>query len=189
MGEQTTERGLRQRGAHPHRCGAVKPVAPLVRVRVRSLLQQRDLQLKETSMAESDWEQQAYGNHCMHGTAVGTPSGADFMCGWCEDGYTHWRDDPLFNLEWRIRVREGYSKNNEWTPWMEGKGKVLRGYGWRESSGFHAAWGVICDAAFTFHNDLPAIEYEWRVRQVDDGYWTDEAQSTYYGECTCTACE
>lgn len=35
------------------------------------------------------WEQVAYGDHCMHGTAIGTPGGADLMCGPCEMGMTH----------------------------------------------------------------------------------------------------
>ena len=24
--------------------------------------------------------------HCVHGTYIGYPGGADYMCGWCEDG-------------------------------------------------------------------------------------------------------
>ena len=35
------------------------------------------------------WEQVAFGDHCIHGTAVGTPGGADLLCGMCEMGMTH----------------------------------------------------------------------------------------------------
>ena len=28
------------------------------------------------------------GDHCIHGTYIGTPSGADYICGFCEDGLT-----------------------------------------------------------------------------------------------------
>ena len=37
---------------------------------------------------ESLREQVEYGNYCIHGTNIGTPGGADLMCGACEDGYT-----------------------------------------------------------------------------------------------------
>jgi len=47
---------------------------------------------------ESLREQILYGDHCMHGTAIGTPMGADLMCGWCEDGYTKWVDDIGYTL-------------------------------------------------------------------------------------------
>lgn len=33
---------------------------------------------------ESDLEVEAY--YCIHGTFTGNPHGADYMCGWCEDG-------------------------------------------------------------------------------------------------------
>jgi hypothetical protein len=34
-----------------------------------------------------DDEDRAYSsNYCKHGTFIGNPYGADYMCGWCEDG-------------------------------------------------------------------------------------------------------
>ena len=52
---------------------------------------------------ESIEEQVRYGGHCVHGTAIGTPGGADLMCGACEDGYTNLID----------------CKNCDWTAWTE----------------------------------------------------------------------
>ena len=36
--------------------------------------------------------------HCEHGTYTGHPSGADLMCGWCEDG--------IPADEWSVMMRE-----------------------------------------------------------------------------------
>jgi len=52
---------------------------------------------------ESIEEQVRYGGHCVHGTAIGTPGGADLMCGACEEGYTNLID----------------CKNCDWTAWTE----------------------------------------------------------------------
>jgi len=48
---------------------------------------------------ESLQEQIEYGTWCMHGQPLGTPCGADLMCGLCEDGLTHWVEDPYLTLE------------------------------------------------------------------------------------------
>ena len=37
---------------------------------------------------ESLQEQIEYGDRCIHGTNIGTPGGADLMCGACEEGLT-----------------------------------------------------------------------------------------------------
>jgi len=37
---------------------------------------------------ESLQEQIEYGDHCVHGNAIGTPSGYDILCGRCENGET-----------------------------------------------------------------------------------------------------
>jgi hypothetical protein len=51
-------------------------------------------------MSEELWEQVIYGRHCVHGTPVGTPGGADLMCGLCEDGLDRWVDDTW--TEYRV---------------------------------------------------------------------------------------
>ena len=51
---------------------------------------------------ESLREQILYGDHCMHGTAIGTPGGADLMCGYCEDGMTTWHEDIGYTLWFRF---------------------------------------------------------------------------------------
>lgn len=47
---------------------------------------------------ESVREQIEYGTRCVHGTPLGTPGGADLMCGLCEGGFTCWVDDPEYAL-------------------------------------------------------------------------------------------
>lgn len=47
---------------------------------------------------ESIREQIEYGSRCVHGTALGTPGGADLMCGACEDGLTWWVESPRYGL-------------------------------------------------------------------------------------------
>jgi hypothetical protein len=54
---------------------------------------------------ESIQEQVEYGGRCQHGTAIGTPGGADLMCGLCEDGFDTWVEDPYFTLT--IRTGNG----------------------------------------------------------------------------------
>ncbi len=50
---------------------------------------------------ESEREQLMYGDRCTpHGHQVGTPSGADFMCGLCEAGLTRWVMDRYWGIVW-----------------------------------------------------------------------------------------
>lgn len=57
---------------------------------------------------ESDREQLEYGRYCMHGTNVGTPGGADFMCGLCESDYVYWDDSPdVFASVFWVNVETG----------------------------------------------------------------------------------
>lgn len=70
-------------------------------------------------MAEELWEQVIYGDHCVHGTPIGTPGGADLMCMWCEDGYTHWLDDTWTQYTWYLRAfnsatGEWFDEGEEW---------------------------------------------------------------------------
>jgi hypothetical protein len=58
---------------------------------------------KENPM-ESEREQLLYGDHCIHGTAIGTPGGADFLCGLCEDGYDTWVEDPTYELTIQLDI-------------------------------------------------------------------------------------
>ena len=47
---------------------------------------------------ESLHEQIEYGSWCQHGQPLGTPGGADLMCGYCEDGLDTWVEDPYMVL-------------------------------------------------------------------------------------------
>jgi len=38
------------------------------------------------------------GDRCVHGTYIGTPGGADYMCGYCEEGLDFWVEDPSYRL-------------------------------------------------------------------------------------------
>lgn len=53
-------------------------------------------------MAESIHEQMEYGSRCRHGVNLGTPGGADLMCGYCEMGLDTWVEDPLWQLQFSV---------------------------------------------------------------------------------------
>lgn len=53
---------------------------------------------------ESIREQIAYGRRCKHGTPVGTPGGADLMCGPCEMGTTDAEYAALCRFEERLHT-------------------------------------------------------------------------------------
>jgi hypothetical protein len=44
------------------------------------------------------------GGHCVHGTAIGTPGGADLMCGACEDERTNLVDCESGNMAYRLMM-------------------------------------------------------------------------------------
>ncbi len=44
-------------------------------------------------------------NYCKHGTFIGNPYGADYMCGWCEDGVSdqEYEEHLRYNAFRRLR--------------------------------------------------------------------------------------
>lgn len=46
-------------------------------------------------------------NYCKHGTFIGNPYGADYMCGWCEDGVSvdEYRAAMRYQAAARLRAR------------------------------------------------------------------------------------
>ena len=63
---------------------------------------------------ESLQEQIEYGRWCEHGQPLGTPGGADLMCGYCESGLTEWVEDRHMTLVVDIEGRRFWPKNGFW---------------------------------------------------------------------------
>lgn len=120
---------------------------------------------KESTMAESDWEQLAYGNHCKHGTAIGTPGGADFMCGLCEMGFDVWVPEPTFQLG----------------VWISPDQDVPIEVGTYLEFGLEAQERALAKAIG--FSEL-ALNHEWPIvfeaRQIASGYWAEE--NPYLGD-------
>jgi len=53
-------------------------------------------------MSETVEEQMYYGDHCKHGTNIGTPGGADLMCQLCELGLDTWVANPAYEMMFEI---------------------------------------------------------------------------------------
>lgn len=94
------------------------------------------------------------GDHCIHGTYVGTPGGGDYLCGLCEEGWTYWVKAPWYQL-----------------------GAVLPGGQW---FGIGHQYGDPTDVPMRTlaHmrraiRTLTPIVDEWQVKVVREGYWTD----------------
>ena len=113
-------------------------------------------------MAETVEEQMEYGSYCMHGRNLGTPGGADLMCGDCEAGYTHWYDDPQYGLFF------GFNQEP-----ISSVGRT-----WRQSdldSGL--TWAYISDRVeFTGYDENDDVrqvmrQFQWQVKKINDGYW------------------
>lgn len=109
------------------------------------------------------------GDHCMHGTYIGTPCGADYICGLCEDGYTKWVSDP------RSALLLGFGVDPAQT------GHRLEQTAWRASEGPETAFQRVLAAAeriqdilgeFQSREDYPTLV--WVVVQTDGGYWDKE---------------
>lgn len=107
---------------------------------------------------ESLREQIEYGGHCSpHGTAIGTPGGADLMCGLCEQGLTRWVPEVRYELTWRDDTRGWWTYTNK--PWTVDQ---------IESVGLPIVefWlGLLAQAEG---------EYEMLVQVSSTGYWDEE---------------
>jgi len=115
-------------------------------------------------MAETVEEQMEYGTLCVHGRNLGTPGGADLMCGWCEDGYTHWVDDPSYMLYVGFRQvppkEAAFAMPISWRQSELTKGEV--------------DWGYVADClgvGMAGMSPEMAGPFQWRVYQVEGGYW------------------
>jgi hypothetical protein len=68
----------------------------------------------------------SYGDVCRHGTYIGTPGGADFMCGWCEDG-TPWDEFVAYRRERRCENMRNALKQDFFSNcWDWGVWRLLR---------------------------------------------------------------
>lgn len=115
-------------------------------------------------MSEELWEQVAYGDHCKHGTSIGTPGGADLMCQWCELGFDTWVDDPRYTLYLGI--------NQEPDPVWRG----IKQMSWRESDIHLTATHYRLEQAadqFSRVAEEAGLTLHWWVVREDGGYWDE----------------
>ncbi len=125
---------------------------------------------------ESLAEQVEYGHRCMHGTPLGTPGGADLMCGLCEDGLTEWVDDPQYALSFTYGERDQFiieeSARRSHIRWWASD---------VENDDGEDAFMRIGDMAMNLDGELAKIPHDdtkefyrnlvWQAVKVCDGYW------------------
>lgn len=109
---------------------------------------------------ESLQDQIEYGRHCMHGTNIGTPGGADLMCGNCEMGWTWWVDSARYGL-FIETVASGLTSGAvvEWSDPLEADDDYIA-RAWSRI----AEWAAMAEG----HDELRLI-----VRQTRSGYWDE----------------
>ena len=116
-------------------------------------------------MSESIWEQVVYGDRCMHGTPIGTPGGADLMCGYCEDGYTTWVPERTFELV--------YYANVDWPTKFASLGTDV----WENNVFSRVLDAIESHAPGATASDwatLMDMGWRWGVQVEREGYWSDE---------------
>ena len=123
-------------------------------------------------------EQMEYGDHCVHGTNVGTPGGADLMCQLCELGLTEWVEDPLLELQVKIHyTTENVEKD---IPWSASRVYPLRIRMSTLLEEFDDTVDKLVQEMARFEDMVCAHERvkadpKWRLHPVEKGYW-DEPQ-------------
>jgi hypothetical protein len=121
-------------------------------------------------MSESLQEQIEYGSRCMHGTALGTPGGADLMCGLCESGLTEWVPDPKYGLGFTYGDIDPYS--------MRQQARHSR-VSWWGSDDPSIGWALIWEqvkslSEVTTSEDKTIVNMlRWQAIKIEDGYWVD----------------
>lgn len=67
-----------------------------------------------------------FGDYCRHGSYIGTPGGADFLCGWCEEGIP-WAEYVAYRREQRSeRMRNALKQNFFECCWDWGVWRLMR---------------------------------------------------------------
>ena len=122
-------------------------------------------------MSESLNEQIEYGIHCQHGTALGTPGGADLMCGLCEDGLDVWIDDPRFRLV--EFVSPGCALPFLGFEIQQSTLDEDLSFAWRRLVKAFAPFMEVTDETW---REMKASGYEFGFQQMRSGYWTDEGR-------------
>jgi hypothetical protein len=63
--------------------------------------------------------------HCEHGTYIGYPGGADYLCGWCEDGVSYREYSAIMRQQRHNRmVEEATTLNMIWDALRDPKHNV-----------------------------------------------------------------
>lgn len=87
---------------------------PLLAVSHAKLMQRALKEIKQIKADRAEWEEDRRTNgwtsrnpYCVHGTYIGDPYGADYMCGACEDGMTdhEWAVGNAHSAAWRAQQR------------------------------------------------------------------------------------
>lgn len=111
-------------------------------------------------MMETLQEQILYGSYCQHGTALGTPGGADLICGMCENGFNRWVMDPQYalfvGLEMDTEVHPGTRATLYWSA--------------SEPISFRRLYRIV--RRYTGLIEL-GLTPHYTVEQIASGYWAE----------------
>ena len=94
------------------------------------------------------------GDYCVHGVYVGTPGGADYLCGLCEDGLTFFVKRPLYQLGCNLPTGQWYSVGDSFD---DPSAVPLRTFARMRRA----------------MKSLSPIIDSWQVKIVSEGYWDD----------------
>lgn len=115
----------------------------------------------EVVVAETVEEQMEYGAICIHGRNLGTPGGADLMCGYCEEGMDTWVDDSRYALFLSVKEPLEHKPPLSYRPM----------FSWRESIA-EDAWTEMYDwANKTITAQADWSFAHWNVFEMEKGYW------------------
>lgn len=98
--------------------------------------------------------------HCKHGTYIGYPGGADYICGPCEDGYNTF----YVGIKAILRYRIWYADEQLWGLWNE----IATSYSFSKCREWVTWYALFADSTFEYE-----IEIKWEAYQ----YWGPEDEN------------
>lgn len=109
---------------------------------------------------ETIQEQIEYGSFCKHGTALGTPGGADIMCQLCEIGLDTWVPDPTYRFIMILKHNGTSVEVRRIGPWHESD--INTGAGWAKLTRLAEIIQEVPDISDHF---------EFAAEKTSEGYW------------------